>query len=212
MTKPKWRKAVKQAMYKATLREAQTRFGTQTPAFNYRWEHVQAVVTLARKLAKLTGADKDIVEASAWLHDIRKDLGEEHPIAGAEFARDFLPQTDFPPKKIERVAQAIASHMGLWRNKPLKKLESQVLWDADKLTKIGLTAAFQWTASKVAKGKPRTTVNLYEKDKILDWMPKTVASMHTAPARRAAQKRLQAYRRLWSELDAELSGDDLTEV
>lgn len=206
---PKWRKAVKQAMHQATLQEAQHRFGTPTPTFNYRWEHVQAVVALARKLAQLTGADQDIVEASAWLHDIRKDMGDDHPTAGATFARQFLPQTDFPPHKIERVAQAIASHMGLWRNKPLKKLESQILWDADKLAKIGLTAVFHGAGLKLAKGKPQTTMGLSSHNKSMAWMPKTVASMHTEPARRAAQKRLHAYQQLWLTLEAELHGHDL---
>ena len=81
---------------------------------NYRWEHVKAVVMLARKLARLTNADEEIVEAAAWLHDIRKDAADNHPQEGATYARQFLPTTDFPPEKIEPVAQAIIDHMGLW--------------------------------------------------------------------------------------------------
>jgi hypothetical protein len=33
--------------------------------------------------------------------------------------------------------------------------------------------------------------------------------MHTEPARRAAQARLQAYNQLWDTLELELKGDDL---
>jgi uncharacterized protein len=33
---------------------------------------VQAVVRLANRLAERTGADREIVEAAAWLHDVGK--------------------------------------------------------------------------------------------------------------------------------------------
>ncbi len=204
-----WRTAVQEAMLAATIREAIRRYGTSNPPFNYRWEHVTTIVTLAAKLAEMTGADRDVVEAAAWLHDIRKDAGDDHPRAGAEFARQFLPQTDFPSKKIERVAQAIADHMGLWRDEPLTNLESQVLWDADKLSKIGLTAVFHWLGHDLSKGKPRSTADFIQRGRAADWQKKTVASMHTKPAKKAAKARLKAFNRLWDELEAELNGDDL---
>lgn len=197
-------------MRQATEEEALKRYGTREPVFNYRWQHVKAVVTLALKLADLTGADREVIEAAAWLHDVCKGEGENHPEEGARFARCFLPKTDFPSEKIERVAGAIESHIGLWRDKPLKNLEAQVLWDADKLAKLGLTAAFHWTGGTLAKGKPQSTEDLIANGRDADWQEKTVASMHTEPARRAAQKRLKAYKQLWNNLEAELRGDDLT--
>ncbi|MEM7116928.1 MAG: HD domain-containing protein [Chloroflexota bacterium] len=210
MEKPKWRKAVKQAMREATKQEALQRYGTAEPSFNYRWEHVKAVVKLAQKLAKLVDGDKEIAVAAAWLHDICKsEAGERHPQEGAKFARHFLPTTDFPSEKIERVAQAIHNHMGLWRDEPLTDLESMILWDADKLSKIGLTAVFHWTGDLYSKAKPRTLEDIIAFGRRSDWQSKTVASMHTEPARRAAQARLQAYNQLWDTLEAELAGHDL---
>lgn len=205
-----WRKAVKKAMRAATEREIIIRYGSMDNAsFNYRWEHVKTVVTLAVKLAEQTGADKDIILASAWLHDVRKDTKNLHPQEGAKFAREFLPQTNFPPEKIERVAQAIENHMGLWRDEPLTDLESQVLWDADKLAKIGLTAVFHWTGDALAGTKFRDVHDLIQRGRDADWQEKTVVSMHTQPARRAAERRLIAYNKLWAELEAELQGKDL---
>jgi uncharacterized protein len=204
-----WRKAVRKAMRKVTIKEAQQHSGRTEPIYNYRWEHVTAVVTLAVKLASLTGADEEVVEAAAWLHDIAKDKGSNHPQMGAAYARRFLPRTNFPADKIERVAQAIEQHMGLWRSHPLETLESQVLWDADKLAKIGLTAAFHWTGLNLTEGKPRTTEELITNGRKASWQEKTVASMHTAPAKRAAQARLEAYNGLWNQLEGELNGDDL---
>jgi uncharacterized protein len=205
-----WRKAVKKAMRTATENEIIYHFGSMNNAsFNYRWEHVKTVVTLAKKLAELTGADQDVVVAAAWLHDVRKDAKEDHPQKGAEFARDFLPRTDFPPEKIERVAQAIEDHMGLWRTEPLTNLDSQVLWDADKLAKIGLTAVFHWTGHALAGTKFRDVHELIKRGRDANWQEKTVDSMHTEPARYAAQNRLIAYNKLWTELEIELNGGDL---
>ncbi len=207
--KLEWETAVRQAMYEAAMAEAGLRYGSKVPAFNYRWEHVTAVVALAEKLAALTGGNRDIVVAAAWMHDIRKDAGNDHPDKGAEFARNFLLTTDFPKKKIKRVAEAIKQHMGLWRNEPLTILEAQILWDADKLTKIGLTAAVHWTSGSLAKGKPHTTRTLIKQGRAADWQEKTIASMHTKPARKAAKKRLKAYNKFWDKLEQELDGGDL---
>ena len=109
------------------------------------------------------------------------------------------------------VATVIADHMGLWLDEPLHSLESQVLWDADKLAKIGYTAAFHWTGNVLSKGKkPYTTRDLVANGRNADWQRKTVESMHTEPARRAAAKRLAAYNALWDGLEAELDGEDLS--
>lgn len=205
-----WRDAARERMYEATLEELRGRYGTVETSFNYRWEHVTTVVTLALRLGRLTGADIETVEAAAWLHDICKFThGEDHPAAGAAYARDFLPRTDFPPDKIEAVAVAIDQHKGLYRDEPLQGLETQVLWDADKLAKIGLTAIFHWTGASLAGSRMRTMEELIARGRSADWQVKTVASMHTEPARRAAQQRLEAYNRLWPELEGELAGDDL---
>lgn len=204
-----WRDAVRETMYEATLHEAHQRFDSREPIYNYRWEHVRVVYALAMKLARITGADEEIVEAAAWLHDVRKVAGVDHPEEGADFARRFLAQTNFPGRKIEAVAQAIAAHRGLWREDPLESLEAQVLWDADKLSKLGLTAAFHWTGMSFANGNPLTTEDLIAMARDSDWQEKTVDSMHIPAARRAAIKRLDAYNRLWDSLEAELEGRDL---
>lgn len=196
-------------MYQATLDEAQERFGVDNPLFNYRWEHVLAVHTLALKLARHTGADEDIVEAAVWLHDIRKLSGDRHPQEGAAFARHFLPQTDFPPQKIEAVARAIEDHMGLWRDEPLHSLESCILWDADKLAKLGLTAAFHWLGHTLTREQSITLDNLINDLRDAAWQQKTVDSMHTPAARRAAEQRLKHFNELWHKLETELKGDDL---
>jgi len=204
-----WRQAVHQVMRAATEQEILNRYGSLDVSFNYRWEHVITVVRLATRLAQLTGADEDVVEAAAWLHDISKESKENHALQGAQFARMFLPRTDFPQDKVERVACAIEKHMGLWRKKPLTNLEAMVLWDADKLAKIGLTAVFHWTGGSLAGSQPTSVREIVDDSRRTGWQQKTVASMHTEPARRAAEIRLRHYNWLWHSLEEELNGDDL---
>lgn len=196
-------------MKEATEQEIVERYGSRDVSFNYRWEHVTTVATLAKRLAKLTGADKEIVEAAAWLHDVRKSSQGNHASAGAEFARLYLPKTDFPEEKVDQVAYAIEVHMGLWRDEPLRNLEAMVLWDADKLSKIGLTAAFHWTGGSLAGFQPTSIHEIIEQGQQVEWQERTVASMHTKPAKRAAKKRLKHFNWLWQTLEKELSGSDL---
>ena len=57
-----------------------------------RWAHVQGVAAQARSLAPVLGADADLLEAAAWLHDIgyAPDLATTgfHPLDGARYLRD----------------------------------------------------------------------------------------------------------------------------
>ena len=57
-----------------------------------RWAHVQGVAAQARSLAPVLGADADLLEAAAWLHDIgyAPDLATSgfHPLDGARYLRD----------------------------------------------------------------------------------------------------------------------------
>jgi hypothetical protein len=57
-----------------------------------RWAHTQGVAATARGLAPVLGAGAELVEASAWLHDIGyaprlRDTGF-HPLDGARYLRD----------------------------------------------------------------------------------------------------------------------------
>jgi predicted hydrolase (HD superfamily) len=57
-----------------------------------RWAHVQGVAARARSLAPVLGADADLLEAAAWLHDIGYAPGLAatglHGLDGARYLRD----------------------------------------------------------------------------------------------------------------------------
>jgi len=57
-----------------------------------RWAHVQGVAGRARGLAPVLGADADLIEAAAWLHDIGYAPGLAatglHQLDGARYLRE----------------------------------------------------------------------------------------------------------------------------
>src|SRR6266567_2743750 len=57
-----------------------------------RWAHVQGVAARARSLAPVLGADADLLEAAAWLHDVGYAPGLTvtglHALDGARYLRD----------------------------------------------------------------------------------------------------------------------------
>jgi uncharacterized protein len=207
----------------AALAEDRRRvFGSATterlPAFAYRWEHVQQVVRNGRWLLTQVQADAEVVMAACWLHDVKK--GEpDHARQGAAFARTFLPTTDFPPEKIEAVAGAIALHEGLirpaadWNRDagtpfraapPLEPIEAALLWDADKLSKIGPLAFLHFLPTHTldlhisGEGHITTekTVSLAQ-----GWMDRIdrpmLASFNTLAAQRKAMELHAAYEVFW---------------
>ena len=162
--------------------------------FNYRWEHVQRVVQMACWLADETGADRDTCEAAAWLHDICKSE-PNHGAAGAAEAQWILLQTDFEREKIPGVVDAIARHVGLRRREgepPMTPVESAVLWDADKLTKLGVGVLAYNLSMRQFDGLSLAERRQDLRKFTVDVLSRTVTSMNTAPARRLAEERYQA--------------------
>lgn len=108
------------------------------------FDHVLRVVHMADRLAKLEGADLEIVRTAALLHDISRiedsslsmqaDPTTDHAVLAARAVRKIL--ADQPEAFIDAVAHAIEAHR--FRNdiEP-QTLEAKVLFDADKLDSIG---------------------------------------------------------------------------
>jgi uncharacterized protein len=202
-----WREAVREAAHKAAIHEEETWRGGTGLAFNYRWEHVRAVVRLAVCLAERTGADREVVEAAAWLHDVAKGESRDHGRDGAVLARRILAETDYPPDKVDAVAEAIAKHAGTTTPEPVEPLEAAVVWDADKLSKLGATIALHGIGYLLKEGEG-TTEGLIERSAV-EWQEQIVRSLNTAPARTAGWKRLEAARAFYRQAKAEFIGEDL---
>lgn len=219
---PAWLAAVEAAARKAALVNDRKRVSwhvddERMPAFAYRWEHIQQVVRNGRWLLAGLSADDDVVLAGCWLHDVKKG-GPNHAQRGADFAREFLPTIDFPPHKVEAVAQAIAQHEGLWRADPtwernpnapfraappLEPIEVAILWDADKLSKVGPVGFIHFFGAHLYEleqhGETTTTQTLLTGNR--HWLetiaPRTLASFNTAAAQQRAMQFHATYELFW---------------
>jgi uncharacterized protein len=206
--RPSWREVVREAAHQAAVRETRARQEGREILFNYRWEHVQSVARGAVRLAEILGADLEVVEAAAWLHDVAKGQGEDHGAEGAIRAEQILGQTDFAQDKVAAVCDAIAKHVGLWVREPVEPLEAAIVWDADKLAKVGATSLLHFTGYFFGGG-PCTTAHLIERMKDTEWQERTLESFHTAPAQEAGKRRLALFQTFIQAAEAEQEARDL---
>ena len=106
----------------------------QKDGYDFWNEHIKYVVDNAVKLAKEYGADVEIVELGALLHDISmpSEYGdrEEHHIYGAEIAEELLTKLDYPKDRIEKVKNCVLNHRSS-RKLQRNTIEEQCVADAD---------------------------------------------------------------------------------
>ena len=133
----------------------------------YTWEHTLRVRNLALQLARRTGADEEVVEVAAILHDIEKPVGKEHAHAGAETADELLREHGAPDDLRERVVRAIDSHAG--DNTREHPVENLVLGDADLIdANYGLVGTWRFITIRAGHGSTVTeTIEGFN-----DWLPR----------------------------------------
>ena len=106
----------------------------QDMGFDIWDEHIKYVVENAISLAKEYGADVEIVELGALLHDIAmpSEYGEreQHHIYGAEIAEQLLTKLNYPKERIEQVKNCVLNHRGS-KDRPRNTIEEQCVADAD---------------------------------------------------------------------------------
>jgi len=129
--------------------------------------HAFRVRNLAVRIAVVTGADAEVVEAAALLHDIGHGTGRAgHAKRGAELAKETLSKCGFPETKISAVVACIGHHH--WKpgraDDPKKPTaEYQAFADADRLDALGaivslapsLLAALTGGRSGIQSQRPR---------------------------------------------------------
>jgi HD superfamily phosphodiesterase len=195
--KPAWRAVVIAAAKAQAEQEARELWHLQVGEplpFDARFEHVAQVTALALRLARALQADLEIMEAAGWLHDVRKQE-PKHALAGAAAARTILAETDFRPAKIEAVVDVIRKHEGLYRPSgapPLEPLEAAILWDADKLSKIGVQSVLATLSTPQVFGKDMAARWRYVAEFADKVLGRTVESMNTKAGRRMAERRYRS--------------------
>ncbi len=181
---------------------------SEVPPYNYRGDHVELVVETALHLARAEGADERIVKLAAWLHDCAKPgLGgaDDHGEEGARRAARTLREAGIDEETIERVAQAIRDHVGLTLRAPLPSLESQVLWEADKLVKLGVVGLLHYVLNGVILRPGLRLSDMAERlRKFLPLAQQISETMVTDTAKRLARERLDTLHAISRALDREL--------
>lgn len=220
----KIRQLVEQESTAAALNEWRDHLSTMNaPPFNYRFDHVVQTVSVAKYLARETGADLDVVVMAAWLHDVARpgiiipDGAPPHGDAGAEIAREFLLGEGVDSVTVDRVCDAIRKHVGYTLKAPLEPLEAQIVWEADKLTKVGLVNMIRHIINSTRFEPNTITGDLLKlvahpsptRGGKSRWEPipllrEIAACMHTEPAKRLAQKWIQNVEFFIKRLESEL--------
>ncbi len=94
--------------------------------------HIKYVVEEAKGLAKVYGADLEIVELGALLHDValvaKVGTKADHHTNGAVIAKELLEKYDCPKDKIDRVLGCVLNHRS---SKNATNIEELCVADAD---------------------------------------------------------------------------------
>ena len=213
-------------MLMLTIEEARTWYQGTDAVHNF--DHILRVYRMAERLAKVEGADLEIVRTAALLHDSRGSDPESvegrmgHHQASAKFAAEVLSAKGWDSTRISAVQHCILAHR--FRNpaeKP-KTLEAQIIFDADKLDALGAIGVARvvayaalvkspfyekpsevfWETGKEIEGENHSAYHEY-----LFKLRKLPARMHTPSARAIADERLHYLDDFFERLIAEWQGE-----
>ncbi|MFX0108097.1 MAG: HD domain-containing protein [Candidatus Hodarchaeota archaeon] len=185
---------------------------TKSALYNYRYDHVKQVVAISKRMAEELNANMEVVTLAAWLHDAAKPgMGgvQKHGKASARTARKELLSRGINEETVEQVCDTIEKHIGLTLEKSVQPLEAKILWDADKIAKLGMIGLLHFLVNGI---KMRPGVYLEEvAESLSEFLPlaeEIVKSMNTDLGRKLATRRLETLRLASTVLDAELELQD----
>lgn len=104
------------------------------------WHHIHRVWKLARQIAQEEGADQEIAELGALVHDIADwKFHDGDDSAGPREAERLLSREGAPQSVIEPVVEIVAtiSFKGAGVNTGMRTLEGKCVQDADRLDAMG---------------------------------------------------------------------------
>jgi putative nucleotidyltransferase with HDIG domain len=103
------------------------------PAHNLN--HSKSVVRTTLKIARHYNVDKDLIELSAWWHDVGRIKSEKHEKLSAQMSSNYLKKLGVEKETCKKVYDSIIFHK--WSMKP-KTMEGKIIRDADKLDFISI--------------------------------------------------------------------------
>lgn len=109
---------------------------------SHAWDHTLRVLGLCERIGRVEGADMEVLQVAALLHDIGRGWQDAsggavcHAEKGETMARPFVENMPLSPQQKENVLHCIRSHRFRGGQSPATT-EAKVLFDADKLDGIG---------------------------------------------------------------------------
>lgn len=170
----------------------------------YTLEHTYRVRNLALALGEREGADAEVVEPAALLHDIAKAEGKEHARLGAEQADHILRDLRVEEHLRRRIVAAIALHSG--DNTPEHPAENCVLGDADLIdANFGYVATWRFITIRAGSASElRDTIA-----GMVVWLPRKdelQALLLTETGREVARERSAAMHAFCTDIGAAFDG------
>jgi len=142
-----------------SIEEAKTWYEEADEVHNF--DHVLRVKVMAERIGKAEGADLEIIEAAALLHDSRgaapgqDGMGRmEHHLTSAIFAGEVLAAKGWEPERVEAVQHCIRAHRFRSKLERPESLEAKCLYDADKLDVLGAIGVARTIAYAVLANQP----------------------------------------------------------
>ncbi|MGF7437538.1 HD domain-containing protein [Lentilactobacillus senioris] len=197
----------------------------QADTTGHNFDHIQRVVKNAELILRdLPQANRSIVLAAAYMHDLADDKLVTDPVAKQNEMEKLLATAEFESDQASAVMDII-SNMSFSANlgeRQTLSLEGQVVQDADRLDAIGaigITRAIYYSGhfgetiydplvaprekmTKEEYRQPGTTINhFYEK------LLKLADQLNTAPAKKIGQHRNQVMLDYLAEFKAEWNGE-----
>ncbi|HEY71168.1 MAG TPA: HD domain-containing protein [Anaerolineae bacterium] len=208
-----------------TIEEARQWYADRDPVHGF--DHVQRVLKLAQRIGSELGADMEILQAAALLHDVTDAAPGEgggranHEITSAAFAGDVLRGEGWSEARIETVQHCIRAHRFRSSEAP-QTLEAKVLFDADKLDVVGAfgvsrTLGYAQQAGEPPFAEPSTrfiesgerepdeTHSAYHE--YLFKLRNVAGRLYTEPAKRIAAQRFKILQAFFEQLAAEARGE-----
>ncbi|MBC7539090.1 MAG: HD domain-containing protein [Bacteriovorax sp.] len=183
--------------------------------------HVKRVVSSAKAIAILEGANLEVVIPAAWLHDL-VNLPKDHPERSmasrlaAKAALLFLTNVDYPKKYFPEIFHSIEAHSFSGGIYP-ETLEAKIVQDADRLDGLGAIGLARLFSISTQLNRPFYNVEdpfaanrpIDDKQNALDHidtkLKKVVELMNTQSAKFEAIKRMSFIQDFLEQLKSEIT-------
>lgn len=115
----------------------------------YRWEHTLRVTHYGEQIARVEGADVEVVVAGCLLHDVAHfdplEEYKDHGRKGARLSRPLLAELGYSDEQVEAICYAIAVHVDDVADfEHPHTLEADIVSDADNIDRFGVFRILQW--------------------------------------------------------------------